>query len=354
VLKEATLALAADKFPVAVGSIGAWLDTHVKVEASSAGDTLNVDVQIENGTVHLPKLSSSRSLQSMDALADVKFIDKAAQEQAERLRAMQEEKDRERAARAANYKPPPPLIPPKLLAHVRMTAPLAIDGPEVKTEVQGQVSVRIEPPNLDGPIVTGAVHALGGSVEVLGRRYQITRAAVSLGGETPPNPLLDVAISRQLDTATISILVTGTASRPRISFSSEPAIYDESQIIAIVLSGQADSSIQAQALGALSSILVGSIKEQLGSLLPVDVIKFDVSGNDPMGLGSSSLEIGKYLRDNLYFSYMHRFGTATAGLRRLNIEEIRLEYRFLSRFQLTTRYGDAQVGTLDLYWTKRF
>ena len=45
---------------------------------------------------------------------------------------------------------------------------------------------------------------------------------------------------------------------------------------------------------------------------------------------------------------------ATTGMRRLNIDQVRLEYRFLQKFQLTTVYGDANVGSIDLSWTKRF
>mgnify|MGYP006890134337 CR=1 FL=1 len=37
----------------------------------------------------------------------------------------------------------------------------------------------------------------------------------------------------------------------------------------------------------------------LGKALPVDVIKFDVSGNDASGANQSSLEVGKYLREVL-------------------------------------------------------
>jgi autotransporter translocation and assembly factor TamB len=123
----------------------------------------------------------------------------------------------------------------------------------------------------------------------------------------------------------------------------------------IILTGQGGSgSISQQAMGVLSSLVVDQLKSQLAGGLPIDVIKFDVAGADPLGLGQSSLEVGKYLRDDLYLGYMHRFGGATTGMRRLNIDQVRLEYRFLQKFQLTTVYGDANVGSIDLSWTKRF
>ena len=92
---------------------------------------------------------------------------------------------------------------------------------------------------------------MNGWLEILGRRYQIDRAQVSMSGEVPPNPLLDISISRKVEDATIYILVTGSAKKPVISFRSDPATYDQGQIIAMVLSGSSrgGGSIQQQALG---------------------------------------------------------------------------------------------------------
>ena len=256
---------------------------------------------------------------------------------------------------AAGPSAPSEFLPPQLEVTVQLPPALRVVGPELNTDLSGQLQLTRDTRDSDDLHITGEISTAAGWVEILSRRYQLERAQISLSGQVPPNPLLDVQIARKLDDATIYIQVTGSARKPVISFRSDPPIYDRSQIMTIILTGQGGSgSISQQAMGVLSSLVVDQLKSQLAGGLPIDVIKFDVAGADPLGLGQSSLEVGKYLRDDLYLGYMHRFGGATTGMRRLNIDQVRLEYRFLQKFQLTTVYGDANVGSIDLSWTKRF
>lgn len=206
------------------------------------------------------------------------------------------------------------------------------------------------------PIITGAIHTNGGWVDVMDGRYQIEKAQVSMSGEVPPNPLLDVLISRKLGDVIVYIRVSGSARAPQISFTSDPATYDESQIIMMIISGghQRSGTMQQQAIGAISSLLVGQLKKQLGPLLPVDEVRLNAGGSDAMGMNQSSLEVGKYLRDNLYLLYTHRFGNWSSVLRRYNNDEVSLEWRFFTNYQINLMGGDQGVGALNLYWTKRF
>jgi len=105
--------------------------------------------------------------------------------------------------------------------------------------------------------------------------------------------------------------------------------------------------------GALSSLIIGKLKDQLAPSLPIDVIKVETGNEGYTGLGETRLEIGKYITDSVYLSYAHQFGS-TSGTRRVNANEATLEYRFLKRYQLETAFGDAAVGRLNFYWTIRF
>ena len=352
-LREIELSAQAQKFPVSAGAYSVWLDTQVDLRGQSDGQTLRTIIQIPSGLVQVPKLSASQDVQALGPLADVEFVD-AAGRRARDLALAQEQAERnEQRAR-----PSVPLLPPHTHVTVDMPGPFVINGPEVKTDLQGHVEADLqsEGQTQGDPIIQGDLHALNGWLEILGRRYQIDRAQVSLSGDVPPNPLLDISISRKVEDATIYILVTGTAKKPVISFRSDPPTYDQGQIIAMVLSGSSrgGGSIQQQALGALSSLVVGKLKDQLGAAVPVDVIKFDVGGSDAMGANQSSIEIGKYLRDNLYLSYTHRFGNPSTILRRMNNDQVALEWWFMRNYQLHIMGGDQGVGALNLYWYKRF
>lgn len=350
-LHSVELAATIDNFPVAAGAIGLWLDTKLEVSGKAADDTLRVKVNIPYGTVRLPKLTSGSDsdVQALGPLADMRFDDTAA-----RAAAAAEAREARDHAAPQQGAAAPSLLPKRTLVTVELPPAFAVSGPEVKTSIAGHLDAELGGPPAAGPIVTGDIRSSGGWVEILGRRYQLDRAQVSMSGEVPPNPLLNIVLWRKIDDATIYILVGGTARHPTISFRSDPAIYDQAQVIGIVLSGSRGGTIQQQALGALSGLLVGKLKDSLGKALPVDVIKFDVSGNDASGANQSSLEVGKYLRDNLYLSYTHRFGSPSTILHRLNNDQVALEWSFLPDYQINLMAGDQGVGALNLYWTRRF
>ena len=106
----------------------------------------------------------------------------------------------------------------------------------------------------------------------------------------------------------------------------------------VVIEGS--KALQQQALGAISGLLIGQMKEKLGRAIPVDVIKLDIGNTDRSGATYSSMEVGKYLRDNLYLSYTHRFGSPSTILRRLNNDQVGLEWYFLPDYQLNLLAGD--------------
>lgn len=349
-LKNLELSAQASRFPVAAGPLALWLDTRVDVKGEAKGETLRVKVKIPGGVVHLPRLTESRSVQAIGPLEDVVFVDAAALREAAAKARAAEQEAREAARGTASS--PPILLPTRTLVGVEL-ADFSVSGPEVKTDVAGHVDLEMNSDSKQ-PVVTGEVHTIGGTVEILGRRYQIERGQVSLSGEVPPNPLLNVQISRKVDDAVIYVVVSGSAEKPAITFRSDPPM-DQGQIIAIVLSGsKSGGRIQQQALGALSGLLVGQLKDQLGGAVPVDVIKFDVAGSDPSGANQSSVEVGKYLRDDLYLSYTHRFGNPSTILKRLNENQAAIEWSFLRSYQLYLMGGDQGVGALNLYWSKRF
>jgi translocation and assembly module TamB len=355
-LRTVDLQAVIDQSPIAAGALGLWLNTKLVVTGRAADDTLRVKVIFPYGTLRLPKLSSGSDsdMQALGPLEDLRFIDAAARAAAaEAERQAEAEAQKRSEAAQKGVASAPPLLPPRTLVTVELPRAFEVTGPEVKTNIQGHIDAEISA-QAPGPIVTGEIRTLGGWVEILNRRYQLDRGQVSMSGAVPPNPMLNIVLMRKLDDTTIYIQVGGTARKPTITFRSDPARYDQAQIIAMVLSGSRGGSIQQQALGALSGLLVGKLKDTLGKAVPVDVIKLDVGGNDASGANQSSLEVGKYLRDNLYLSYTHRFGNPSTILRRLNNDQVSLEWYFLPDYQINLMGGDQGVGALNLYWMKRF
>ena len=94
---------------------------------------------------------------------------------------------------------------------------------------------------------------------------------------------------------------------------------------------------------------MSKIKDQIAPGLPIDVFKVDES----QGFGTTRVEVGKYLTDDVYVSYVHQFGQPN-GLRRVNSNQAQIDYHFLRHYAIDTMYGDAGVGAVDFVWRLRF
>ena len=147
-------------------------------------------------------------------------------------------------------------------------------------------------------------------MDLLGRRYDVQLVDVSFDGAPTPDPEIDVRISRGTDVAII-VEAQGPASNPQLTFSSQPPVYTEEQVMTMILSGNAgnsdvgDESLDDQVAGALSGTFVGQLTHQLLPGLPLDVIKVEQE-KDSYGHEDTRLEVGKYITESLYLSYVHQ------------------------------------------------
>ncbi|MDB4971333.1 MAG: hypothetical protein JWN44_7022 [Myxococcales bacterium] len=328
----------AKKFPIPTGTFGAWLDAVVTIHGEDTGEGMSGTVTVEKGTANLPKLAGGKKLQSTGPLEDVKFVDPVAR------RAEIRKKEAEEEA-------------PTTEIVARIPGPFHVRSKELSTDLKGHLTVQIA-----GPVarITGQVQSLGGWMELLGRRYTLEKVRVGFAGEAEPNPELDIRLTREISDARIIIEVHGTAKKPQVILESDPPIYDQSQVIAIIISGDPsnqrvdDRSLDQKVTGAVSSLLVGKLKDQIAPNLPIDVIKVDTGTEGSTGLGDTRVEVGKYVTDNVYVSYVHQFGSSMVGTQRVNSNEANVDWRFKKHYDVETAFGDAAVGRVNLYWTVRY
>ncbi|HZS38955.1 MAG TPA: translocation/assembly module TamB domain-containing protein, partial [Polyangia bacterium] len=121
---QVDLSAEADRFPIATGAVGAWLDARVDVHGARQDGVLRGEATIKTATAHLPKLATGKKLQSTGPLADVVFTD----EQALRERAA-----RARAAQAGAQA--------ELKAHI--PGPFKVRSPELMTDLKGDLDVEL-------------------------------------------------------------------------------------------------------------------------------------------------------------------------------------------------------------------
>lgn len=214
-----------------------------------------------------------------------------------------------------------------------------------------------------GSIITGQIETIEGKAEFLGREFLVNRGQVIFTGTTPPNPRLQLEAAHVLDralTASIGqpvegrnpkvvIRVTGTALEPRLRLRSDPEMSD-TDILYVLATGRPpesadvgqDAGVVSAALSAASGLFLGMLQDRLEGKVPVQ-IKLD-TGDE--GLADSSIQIGRYITEDIFVSYRYRFGGGTSPSE--NIFEV--EYHFAPRWMMEARYSDTNQGQFNVFW----
>jgi translocation and assembly module TamB len=236
---------------------------------------------------------------------------------------------------------------------IHVTAPrgVRVRGPDVDARVTGDLEVET---GNGRTTVAGYAEVQQGTAVVFDRRYEIVHARAWYDGRSA-DPQIEVRLAHEFKTAILYISLDGTLSRPRLRLSSDPAVYDDAQLLGFVLGGDpddpslADRRLEERATGVASGLVVSQVRNRLRQVLPVDVLRVELA-EDPSGSQGARFEIGKWLTDNLLIGYRYRSTTAEED----NTNEATLEWHFLRRWLLEARYGDRGVGGADLLWRKRY
>lgn len=154
------------------------------------------------------------------------------------------------------------------------------------------------------PAIFGRADVVRGGYEFAGKRFELTRGRIDFDGETPPDPRLNIAAEADEGGITAQVTVTGTALKPDIRFSSNPALPEE-ELLSRLLFGTSITQISApealQLGAALASLRGGSGLDPINKLR--DAIGLDrlriVSPDAATGRGTG-IAVGKYLGRRFY------------------------------------------------------
>jgi translocation and assembly module TamB len=180
---------------------------------------------------------------------------------------------------------------------------IAIDAPGriflrgrgLDAEVGG--SVRISGTSAD-PRPEGSFELLRGRLDLLGKRLTLDEGAVTLAGDLVPALFLRASVPGPSLTAFVTM--SGTATQPEITFSSEPDL-PEDEVLAQAFFGQSLSNLSALQAARLASAIAtlsgrggGTLDKLRGAfgLADLDVTQ-DASG-------ATALSFGAYIGENAY------------------------------------------------------
>ena len=186
----------------------------------------------------------------------------------------------------------------KLDVAVEMPGRIFVRGRGLESEWAGAVLVK---GTAAAPLVTGRIEVRRGFLNLLDRRFDLERGAISLDGAMPPDPELDVKAAFAANSLVGILQVTGRASDPKLELTSDP-VRPQDEIMAEILFGRDASKISAvqglQLAAALNSLRgggSGGILDKLRKGLGVDTLDF---GGD--NAEDASVKAGKYISDDVF------------------------------------------------------
>ena len=348
--RRAVLTAHAHRFLVAAaGATGARLDGDLAVEAALRRDVVDGQVDVPRAEVWLPKTptGAGRDLQKIGPHDDVRFVDQTARDAATRHDA---------SARAAAARTPPR----DLDVRVR-TGTIYVRGKDLDLEIDSTLKVGRAPSgvHVGRPTLAGGIHIRRGHINIESQRFDFTRGDITFNGGTELNPELDIRIERQYPDALVVVELGGTPNKPSLHLTSDPPIFDQAQIVSLVLTGQAGGQPSTgkafDPTTAVATAVLSRLADELAPAVGLDVLRVEnvkqVNGEGvATGDTDTRVEVGKYISERVYLSYAHVFGANEYT----NENEAQVEYRFTRRWMLESVFGDAGVGGVDVLWTYRY
>jgi translocation and assembly module TamB len=295
-------------------------ETRVKVELS--GSSVTVATELERAPASLP---TSDSIRFIDTPPEISSTPVAGALQA---------------------------VSKPLHLTIDIKEPIYISGRGIAMSWGGRLSMR---DRNGSPQVEGRITSDRGRFELLGRNFRLERGEITLPSSAVIDPYLDLAASTEVDATRVEAKLRGRLSRPEISFTSDPPL-TQPRILALLLTGRADTGeggdgfdndkVRTKAASLLVAFSNPALEQRLAPRLHVDRIK--------VGLGERADEpivgLGKWLSQKLYVESVYHHNAPSDE----NRATARVEYHFKPRWSVETYYGDANVGGVDLFWTKKF
>lgn len=224
-----------------------------------------------------------------------------------------------------------------------------VRGEDMNFELQGDLRGIKQGTQLD---LFGSLNINRGYIDYYGKKFEFEKGNITFTGGREINPVLDFTIAyefRDMEKAlrTITLNITGRSKTPEFSFLMNDQRIEEREALSYIIFGKSthqlteyertttEESVKNLAGSLAMNQFSGLIKDALKKSVGLDVV--DVSSGKNWQTGS--VEIGKYITDNLYMGYQQTFALDKKE-KTIKPEKISLEYQILrSLFFQATNQG---------------
>ncbi len=179
---------------------------------------------------------------------------------------------------------------------------LAVTGLGLDSEWEGDIALG---GTLDAMRITGRLDVVRGGYEFAGRRFDLDRGTIRFQGASPPDPVLDIQANANIQSIAATIKVVGTASRPEITFASNPAL-PQDELLSRLLFGTSITNLSAPEALQLAAA-VTSLRGGGGGLDPINAVRraigldrLRIVAADASTGAKTSVAAGKYITRRTY------------------------------------------------------
>jgi translocation and assembly module TamB len=152
----------------------------------------------------------------------------------------------------------------------------------------------------DEPRLRGSIERIRGRFDLIGKAFDLREGAIRFDGGPGIDPTISIVLERAQADLTGRIIVSGSAMRPEIAFSSTPALPEDEVLPRLLFGTSRQALTAAQAL----QLALGLRTLMSGESGPLDVARqtlgIDVLQVDPSLEGDISVTVGKTVAPGVF------------------------------------------------------
>ena len=228
--------------------------------------------------------------------------------------------------------------------NVRMPSQIFVRGRGLDSEWGGALKVS---GSASSARVEGQIESRRGALDLIGRIFTLERGRIVFSGGQRVDPSLDLRLVRSANDLTGRILIDGRASRPRLRFTSNPALAED-EVLPQVLFGRSRQSLSGpealQLAAGVAAMMRGgeSVIDKTRRSLGVDVLRLESDDSN----GGTNVAVGRYATEDIYVGAKQSLDGRSSAV----VVEIELPKNFV----VDTEVGQDANSSVGITWRRDF
>lgn len=207
---------------------------------------------------------------------------------------------------------------------------------------------------LSNPLYWGELRVVKGDYNLNGKKFALTQGNIYFAGPVEKKTTLYAVLSKEIGKYNTEIIVKGPTNKLKFNFRSNPSL-SQREVLSYILFGRGVSDITSnqgdvlsQSFMELNSTDSSSNQTDLLTRLrnKIGIDQLDISTNDSANTGDVSVQVGKYIHDDVKVSVNRSINAAS--------NRVSVEAKLHKNWQAQAEVGDDAQGKVMVKWKKDY